>query len=349
MGAGVAHDGVGNANTASTSTDNTVTFTTAAPLTVTVNQAVGQADPTSVSPVSFTVVFSSAVTDFAAGDVSISGTAAHGVPVVTGSGTTYTVNVPVTASGTVIASLAAGVAHNASSTPNSASTSTDNTVTYNAPASLTVTSVNPASRGQGAAGQNVTINGTGFGGANGTFGGTVSFSGSGITVNSVTKNSSTQLTANISVSTGASTGARNVTVNNPSPGGNASCNACFTVTARPTVTSLNPNSRGRGATNQNVTVNGTNFGGANGPFSGTVSFSGTGITVNSVTRNSATQLTVNLSVSGSAATGSRNVTVTNADAGAGTLNNGFTVNAGPGDRRRSARRRCRRVRRTRRS
>ncbi len=57
----MAHDAVGNASTASSSTDNTVTFTSASALTVTVNQSVGQADPTNTSPVSFTVVFSESV------------------------------------------------------------------------------------------------------------------------------------------------------------------------------------------------------------------------------------------------------------------------------------------------
>jgi hypothetical protein len=56
-----------------------------------------------------------------------------------------------------------------------------------------------------------------------------------------------------------------------------------------------------------------------------VAFSGTGINVNSVTRNSATQLTVVISLSSSAATGLRNVTVTNPDAGFYTLSNGFTA------------------------
>ena len=121
---------VGNANTASTSTDNTVTYQTASPLTVTVNQAAAQADPTSASPVNFTVVFSSAVTDFTAADVTLGGTATHGAATVTGSGTTYNVSVPVSSNGTVSASLAAGVAHDAFDTPNTASTSTDNTVTF---------------------------------------------------------------------------------------------------------------------------------------------------------------------------------------------------------------------------
>ncbi len=137
LAAGVAHDASATANAASTSTDNTVTYNVpVTPLTVTINQAAAQADPTSASPINFTVVFSAAVTDFATGDVTVGGTAAGSkTATVTGSGTTYNVAVSgMTGSGTVIASLAAGVAHDASATANAASTSTDNTVTYNVPA-----------------------------------------------------------------------------------------------------------------------------------------------------------------------------------------------------------------------
>ena len=135
VAAGKAQDGAGNPNLASTSTDNTVTFTVpVTPLTVTINQAVGQADPTGTSPINFTVVFSAPVTDFATGDVTLSGTAGATTAIVTGSGTTYNVAVSgMTQSGTVIATILAGVAQDAASTPNQASTSTDNTVTYNKP------------------------------------------------------------------------------------------------------------------------------------------------------------------------------------------------------------------------
>ena len=57
----------------------------------------------------------------------------------------------------------------------------------------------------------------------------------------------------------------------------------------------------------------------------TVAISGSGITVNSVTWNSATKLTIVVSVSGGASTGFRNVTVTNPDQGSFTLSNGFRV------------------------
>src|SRR6266542_1451321 len=77
-------------------TQPTVTLDNTAP-SVTIDQASGQADPTTTSPIHFTVVFSETVSDFA-----------------TGSGTTYNVAVSgMTTRGTVIASLAAGVAHDA--------------------------------------------------------------------------------------------------------------------------------------------------------------------------------------------------------------------------------------------
>ena len=77
------------------------------------------------------MVFSEPVSDFATGDVTLSGTAGATTATVTGSGTTYNVAVSgMTANGTVIASLLAGVAHDAANNPSLASTSTDNTVTF---------------------------------------------------------------------------------------------------------------------------------------------------------------------------------------------------------------------------
>jgi LPXTG-site transpeptidase (sortase) family protein len=114
-------------------------------LTVTIDQAAAQLDPTNTSPILFTAVFSAPVTDFATGDVSLSGTAGATTAAVSGSGTTYTVSVSgMTGNGTVIATVAAGVAHDASANPNEASTSTDNSVMYDI-SSLVVTASNPAS------------------------------------------------------------------------------------------------------------------------------------------------------------------------------------------------------------
>jgi hypothetical protein len=131
--AGGANDAVGNANTASTSTDNTVTYDHTAP-SVTINQAAGQADPTNVGPIHFTAVFSDPVSGFVAGDVTVSGTAG-GTKTVTitdsGDHQTYDVSVTgMTSTGTVIATIPAGGATDAAGNGNTASTSTDNTVTY---------------------------------------------------------------------------------------------------------------------------------------------------------------------------------------------------------------------------
>jgi Bacterial Ig-like domain len=99
-------------------------------LGVTINQASGQADPTGTSPINFTVVFTHAVTDFATGDVTLGGTAGATTATVTGSGTTYNVAVSgMTTGGTVTASIAAGKASDLAGNLNTASTSTDNTVT----------------------------------------------------------------------------------------------------------------------------------------------------------------------------------------------------------------------------
>ncbi len=150
--AGVIHDFSGNANTASTSTDNTVLYETTSP-TVTINQAASQADPTQSAPINYTVVFSEPVTDFTADDVTL-WTENVVIPalstpstiitpgssltvVVTGSGTTYNVAVSgMTGAEAVFASIPAGVAHDAAGNPNLASTSTDNRVVYMQPSTI---------------------------------------------------------------------------------------------------------------------------------------------------------------------------------------------------------------------
>src|SRR5205814_435449 len=99
--AAVVQDAAGNASTAPTSTDNTVTYDATAP-TVTINQAGGQADPAYLHAVLPILVFSESVSDFATGDVTLSGTAGATTATVSGSGTTYTVAVSgMTGNGTV--------------------------------------------------------------------------------------------------------------------------------------------------------------------------------------------------------------------------------------------------------
>jgi hypothetical protein len=132
IAAGAAQDEVGNGNTASSSTDNTVTFDAAAP-TVTIDQAADQLDPTRTSPINFTVIFSEPVTDFTATDITVTGSAGGTKTVtVAGGPTDYSVAVSGITDGDVIATIAAGVARDASGAGNVASTSTDNQITFDA-------------------------------------------------------------------------------------------------------------------------------------------------------------------------------------------------------------------------
>ena len=158
--AGVASDVAGNISLASTSTDNTVTYDTAGP-TVTIDQSIGQTDPTNSSTINFTVVFSEVVSNFASGDVALSGTAGPTTAVVTGGPTTYNVAVSgMTGNGTVIATINAGVATDEAGNGNTASTSTDNTVTYDTTAPIvTIGAPVPASTITGPADFAVTIAG----------------------------------------------------------------------------------------------------------------------------------------------------------------------------------------------
>src|SRR5207302_457515 len=131
IAAGAAQDAAGNANTASTSTDNSVSFDATRP-TVTINQAAGQADPTNASPINFTAVFSRPVSGFSGAGVTISGSAGDTKTVtVSGGPSTYTVAVSgITTAAPVTASIPAGAAQDAAGNANAASTSTNNSVTF---------------------------------------------------------------------------------------------------------------------------------------------------------------------------------------------------------------------------
>jgi len=101
--------------------------------TVTVNQTAGQPDPTSTSPVSFTVVFSEPVTGFTGTDISFTASTAAGTltATVTGAGPTYNVAVSgMTGTGAVVVSIPAAAATDLAGNPSTASTSTDNTVRF---------------------------------------------------------------------------------------------------------------------------------------------------------------------------------------------------------------------------
>ena len=164
--AGAASDAAGNSSLASTSVDNTVSWTAPAPTdpptgggsgsgtgtgggsgttgtvdvvapTVTVEQSAGQADPASSGPVTFAVTFSEPVTGLTASDVSLAGSTAGGtlVPALSGSGPLYTLTVTgMTTPGVVTVSVPAGAATDVAGNPSAASTSVDNAVEWDATA-----------------------------------------------------------------------------------------------------------------------------------------------------------------------------------------------------------------------
>ena len=224
--------------------------------------------------------------------------------------TTLTVNVTIAGGATV------GTSTITVTNPDAGSATSGSIFTVNA--APTVTAVSPTSRDAGAVSQNLTVTGTGF-----VSGATTSFSGSNITVNSTTFVNATTLTVNISISSGALVGTRAITVTNPDAG-NGTSGSIFTVNAAPTVTAVSPTSRDAGAVNQNLTITGTNF-----ITGATVAFSTNGITVNSTTFNSATSLSVNISIASGATVGTRTITVTNGDGSVVTSGSIFTVNAAP--------------------
>jgi hypothetical protein len=91
--------------------------------------------------------------------------------------------------------------------------------------------------------------------------------------------------------------------------------------ARPTVGGVSPTSGVQNTSSLGLVLTGTNF-----RSGATVAFSGTGITVNSVSVSSCTSMTANVSIASTAPTGARNVTVRNSDLSAGTGTGLFTVN-----------------------
>ena len=225
--AGGAQDAAGNYNNTSTSTDNSVSYDTTPP-TVTINQAIGQSDPTNSSPINFTVVFSKPVTGFATGDVNLSTSTTPGTLIGTvtlSNSTTYNVAVSgMTGDGNVIATIATNIALDAAGNGNATSTSTDNSVLYYIPP--TVTGISPTS-GPTYGSTTVTISGTNLSGVT-----SVMFGSSAAT--GFTVNSATQVTA---TSPAGSAGIVDVTV--ISLGGTSSTSSSdqFNYVAPPTISS----------------------------------------------------------------------------------------------------------------
>ncbi len=175
---------------------------------------------------------------------------------------------------------------------------------YVAPAPA-VSSVNPIYIGQGAANQTITLTGSGFASGAAVTVQTNPY----LTVHSTSFINSTTLTANISVAAFAWTGGLAVIVTNPDSQ-SGSCSNCLIVTAGPNPTGMSPSSLNQGASNQSVTVTGTDF------VSGaTISFDDAGITAASVSVPYSWQMAMSLSISGSATAGAHTFTVVNPDGG----------------------------------
>jgi hypothetical protein len=151
---------------------------------------------------------------------------------------------------------------------------------------------------------------------------TASF-GSGVTVVSITVNSSTSATAIVNIDPAATVGTRTVTLTTNTEV--ATLSNSFAVTAgTPILTLLNPNTGQQGQQNLSVSITGqyTHF----SPGSSTVSI-GLGITVTSVTVTSPTSATAVVTIDPAAIVGLRDVTLTT-NTEVVTLAGSFTVAAG---------------------
>ena len=149
-------------------------------------------------------------------------------------------------------------------------------------------------------------------------GATVSFpAGSGITVNSTTLTSATELSTSITVSGSATLGTVDMTVTNPDDGSSVKSSA-VTIVARPTITSVTPASGKRGQY-VDITLTGTGF-----RSGASITFSGSGISVVGIpTYVSNTQYTATLKILDSTSLGNQTLTLTNFEGGFATIP--FTV------------------------
>ena len=130
----IVKDRAGNHNSVSTSADNSVAFNDTVAPTVTINQSGTQVDPTSALPINFTVQFSEPINTatFSTADITQGGTAASVVWSLNNSGDNMTFTLAATSAGygTIIPSISANRVTDLSGNNNSASTSSDNTITF---------------------------------------------------------------------------------------------------------------------------------------------------------------------------------------------------------------------------
>ena len=151
---------------------------------------------------------------------------------------------------------------------------------------------------------------------------TASF-GAGITVTSVTVNSSASATAVLNIDPAATAGARNVTVTTEAEVVTLA-NGFSVTNGLPVLTTVNPNTGQQGQTSLAVTISGnfTHF-----TTASVVTFSGTGVTAGVPTAATSTSLTVPVTIAANAPLGAQGIQVVT---GAETVSlaNAFTVAAG---------------------
>ena len=183
-----------------------------------------------------------------------------------------------------------------------------------------ISAVNSPTGPQGSVNMNVQLTGLYTSWVSGT---SVANFGAGITVNSTTCSSSTACVANITISTTAALGSRNITVTTGAQV--ASITGGFTVLAGiPALVQATPAFAQAGQSGVNVVVT-SQFTLFQQGF--TSANFGSGVTVNFITVNSTTQLTANISVASNATVGSRDITITTSG-NQQTLPSGFAVTAG---------------------
>jgi hypothetical protein len=144
--------------------------------------------------------------------------------------------------------------------------------------------------------------------------------GPGVTINSVAVSSSTSLTVNLSIPNNAALGARDVTAT--TSGEVVTAPGAFAIIPGTRSITVTPSSGQQGST-LNLTITGVN---TNFAPASQVSFSQSGITVNSVSLNSATSLTASITIAADATVGLRDVTVSTASEVV-TAAGAFSVNA----------------------
>ena len=198
--------------------------------------------------------------------------------------------------------------------------SASKTFSVNNPAPV-LSQINPA------AGNRLQTLTAGFKGANFISGVSTINAGTSFTIKNMTVHRSDSLSASITIAANTVLGGRNFSITNSGPGGGTSSHQIFTVAnPAPALTALAPATGIRGQT-IDVLFSGTNF------ISGVTSVNvATGIKVNSITVNSPTSVTANLTIGYNTPTGPANFSVTNAAPGGGiSANQIFNVkNPSPG-------------------